>query len=251
MPPSVKRRPFWAVLVLLAIVLAAIGWWSKRSLPRSSEPVGLFTTLPILWSDSPDISAELNPDTRPHWARNVLMQAGRIEPLDLLAGPTGHGPLDPLKRLVMAQPRVLSGAENVTLDAWVRGGGQLLLIADPALTEHSDFPLGDPRRPQAVALLSPILSHWGLSLRFDDRQQLGEGSRDVMGVSVPINLAGHFATEGQANCKLWGDGLAVTCTIGRGRVVALADAAVLEREDPAGTRAKAFGWLLDTAFAAR
>jgi hypothetical protein len=247
----VKQRSGWGVLVLLAAALAGIAWWGKPSAPASTEPIGLFTTLPILWSESPDLAAELNPDSQPHWARAVLSRAGRIEPLDLLAGPAGHGPLDRLKHLVLAQPRVLSGAENVALDAWVRGGGQLLLIGDPALTAHSDFPLGDPRRPQAVALLSPILSHWGLGLRFDDAQQLGEGSREVMGVAVPVNLPGHFVTEGQANCKLWGEGLAVTCTIGRGRVVALADAALLERDDPVGTRAKALAWLLDAAFVAR
>lgn len=247
----VRPRPLWGVLVLLALALGVVAWWAQEAAPRPGKPIGLFTTLPILWSESPDVGAELNPQIEPHWARKALGKAGRIEPVDLLAGPQGHGPLDRLERLVMAQPRVLSGAENVALDGWVRGGGQLLLIADPALTEHSDFPLGDPRRPQAVALLSPILSHWGLSLRFDDRQQLGEVDRDVMGVAVPVNLAGQFVTEGQANCKLWGDGIAVTCTIGRGRVVAIADAALLERDDPAGTRSKAFAWLLDAAFVAR
>ncbi len=249
--PLAKLRSFGGVLLLLALAAAAIAWWALKPSSRPAEPIGLFTTLPILWSESADIGAELSPDNQPHWARAALEAAGRIEPLDLLAGPKGAGPLDQLRRLVIAQPRVLSGAENVALDDWVRGGGHLLLIADPALTEHSDFGLADPRRPQAVALLSPILSHWGLSLRFDDRQQMGEARREVMGVAVPVNLAGHFATEGQANCKLWGDGLAVTCAIGRGRVVALADAALLERDDPSRQRAKAFAWLLDAAFAAR
>lgn len=247
----VSARPLWGVLVLLALALAVIAWWARKPVSPPGAPIALFTTLPILWSESPDISAELGPSAEPHWARAVLSQRGRIEPLDLLAGPAGHGPLDRLERLVLAQPRVLSGAENVALDTWVRGGGHVLLIADPALTAHSDLPLGDPRRPQAVALLSPILSHWGLKLRFDDRQQLGEGSREVMGVAVPVNLPGHFATEGQAHCKLWGAGLAVTCAIGRGRVVALADAALLERDDSGGNRAKALAWLLDAAFVAR
>lgn len=249
--PLAKLRPVWGVLLLLALVAAGIAWWAQKPAPRLTQPIGLFTTLPILWSERADISSEISPDNQPHWARAKLAAVGRIEPLDLLAGPTGAGPLDRVRRLVMAQPRVLSGAENVALDGWVRGGGQLLLIADPALTEHSDYPLADPRRPQAVALLSPILSHWGLGLRFEDRQQIGEVAREVMGVAVPVNLPGHFVTEGQANCKLWGDGLAVTCTIGQGRVVALADAALLERDDPLGARAKAFGWLLDAAFVAR
>ena len=246
-----KSRPLWGLLLVLPLAAAVIAWSAHKPAPRTGEPIGLFTTLPILWSENADISAELSPDTQPHWARATLEAAGRIEPLDLLAGPNGAGPLDKLNRVVMAQPRVLSGAENVALDSWVRGGGHLLLLADPALTEHSDFALADPRRPQAVALLSPILSHWGLTLRFDDRQQMGETSRAVMGVAVPVNLPGHFATEGQANCKLWSDGLAVTCAIGRGRVVALADAALLERDDPGGARTTAFVWLLEAAFVAR
>ena len=153
-----------------------------------------------------------------------------------------------MTKLVIAQPRVLSPAENVALDGWVRRGGHLLLLADPAWTEESPYPLGDPRRPQAAAMLSPILARWGLELMFDAAQPLELRERDVMGVSVPTVLAGTFATRGQGNCRLWGDGLAVTCAIGQGRVLALADAAVLERDDPDGHRAQAFRALLESAF---
>jgi hypothetical protein len=168
----------------------------------------------------------------------------------MLAGPPGRAPLDKLARLVIAQPRPLSPQENVALDDWVKRGGQLLLLADPALTEDSAYAIGDPRRPQAVVLLSPILTRWGLELRFDEAQPFGEVEREVMGMAIPVNLPGQFAAQGQANCRLWGEGLAVTCRVGKGRVVALADAAVLEREDPGGSRAVAFDWLLDAAFAA-
>jgi hypothetical protein len=249
--PRVKRSTGWIIAALIAAAMAALVWWSAPRAEKPGEPIGLFTTLPILWSESPDLSASLNPDVEPHWAKGVLAATGAIEPLDVLSGPPGQAPLDRVRRLVMAQPRVLGPQENVALDQWVRGGGQLLLLADPALTEESAFSLADPRRPQAVVLLSPILGRWGLDLRFDDGQQLGETSREVMGVAVPINLPGHFMTRGQANCRLWADGLAVTCAIGAGRVVALADAAVLEREDPGGTRPKALKALLETAFAAR
>lgn len=193
----------------------------------------------------------LREDEAPHWARAALRQRGKVEALDTLAGPDGPGRLGALHRLVIAQPRPLGPAENVALDAWVRGGGHLLLLADPALTEESAFPVGDPRRPQAVVLLSPILSHWGLDLQFADGQPYGERDAEVMGAHVPVNLPGHFATRGQTNCRLWSDGLVVTCAIGQGRVVALADAAVLERDDSDGARQKAFDLLLDTAFAAR
>lgn len=231
-------------------VAAGLIWWTVPRAGQGIEPVGLFTTLPILWSENADIGAELNPNAPQHWARAILARGGPIEPLDQLSRGEGRGSLDRVHRLVIAQPRVLGPQENVALDEWVKGGGRLLLLADPALTEHSDSAIGDPRRPQAVVLLSPILSHWGLQLRIDDAQQFGEVDREVMGVKLPVNLPGHFVTEGQASCRLWSNGLAVTCKIGKGRVVALADAAVIERSDPDGSRAKAFSWLLDAAFAA-
>ncbi len=235
------------MLAALGLALAAIGWLGSGQGKSPGEPIGLFTSLPILWSDSPDLGAELRSDHAPHWARGVIEQRGAIEPLDMLTSPM----LPRLRRLVIAQSRPLGPAENVALDDWVRGGGHLLLLADPALTQDSQFQLGDPRRPQAVALLSPILGRWELDLLFDDSQQMGEGSAEVLGVATPVNLPGRFATRGQANCKLWAQGLAVTCSIGKGRVVALADAAVLEQGDPSGQRPKAFAALLDAAFAAR
>lgn len=247
----VRPRPVWGVVAVLVLILAAIAWVGQALNQRGTEPVGLFTTLPILWSESPDLAAALDPAATPHWARDVLAGTGPVVPLDTLAGIPGGEPLGRVRRLVLAQPRVLSPKENVALDEWVRGGGQLLLLADPALTAHSDFALADPRRPQAVALLSPILGRWGLELRFAEEQTLGEGRPEVMGMAVPVNLPGQFVTEGQGNCRLWADGLAVTCAIGKGRVVALADAAVLESEDADGARARAFAWLLDMAFAAR
>lgn len=244
--PRARLRPTWVLLALVLLAMLGIGWWSSQEPTASDEPIGLFTTLPILWSDNPDLGAALNADQPQHWARGELAKRGRIEPLDVLSDLS----LDRVRRLVIAQPRVFAAPENVALDAWVRGGGQLLLFADPALTEDSAFALSDPRRPQAVVLLSPILARWGLELRIADGQVLGEASRDVMGVVLPVNLPGHFALTGQNSCKLWADGLAVTCQIGQGRVTALADADVLARSDPARTRARAFAGLLDAAFAA-
>lgn len=251
MGPSPKIRKTWSILAVLALVLAALGWLGSGRSASNGEPIGLFTSLPILWADSPQLGFELHPDAAPHWALKVFATRGKVEPLDMLAGPTGSAPLGMLRRLVIAQPRPLAPAENVALDEWVRGGGHLLLLADPALTQDSAFAIGDPRRPQTVALLSPILGRWELDLLFDDSQVMGESRREVLGLATPVNLPGRLATRGQANCRLWADGLAVTCTIGKGRVVALADAAVLEPDDPSGTRPKAFAGLLDAAFAAR
>lgn len=232
-------------------MLGLIGWFSLQRQQAPIQPIGLFTSLPLLWSDQTDLGSEVRGDQPPHWAKAVLARHGQIVPLDTLTLAPGPRSLTGIAQLVIAQPRVLSPAENVALDTWVRGGGHLLLFSDPAYTEESPYPVGDPRRPQAAAMLSPILARWGLDLQFDAGQPLEHRDRDVMGVTVPTILAGTFATRGQANCRLWGEGLAVTCAIGKGRVVALADAALLERSDPAGAGAQAFGLLLDGAFLAR
>lgn len=249
--PRINRSRLWLGLLLLVLLVAGLAVIGRAMQRGEAQPVGLFTTLPILWNESADVAGLLDRRQEPHWARAELARRGPIAALDTLGGPDGPGQLARLRRLVIAQPRPLGPAENVALDDWVRGGGQLLLLADPALTAESAFAVGDPRRPQAVVLLSPILKRWGLELRFDDGQPFGERRVDVLGTLVPTNLAGHWAGQGQGHCRLWADGLAVTCAIGQGRVVALADAAVLDADDPDGARRKALAMLLDAAFAAR
>lgn len=249
---TARRR--LALALLLGAVLALGAWLGFARVPAEAPaqaPVGLFTTLPILWNEAEDVAGLLNDPEPPHWARAGIARRGAIVPLDALAGPQGFGPLDRLGRLVIAQPRPLSPDENVALDAWVRGGGRLLLIVDPALTEESRYALGDPRRPQGLVLLSPILRRWGLDLQFDEVQPPGEREAKVLGIALPVNLPGRFAISGNGACRLGEQGLAVTCAVGKGRVVALADAAVLERADPDGSRAVALSALLDLAFAAR
>jgi hypothetical protein len=247
--PPARRSRLLLALGLIALLAAALVWRGAAS-RVPGDPIGLFTSLPLLWAESEDLGAALRSDTPAHWARAVIEEKGRVVPLDHLAG-EGAGSLQGLKRLVIAQPRPLSPEENVALDNWVRGGGQVLLLADPMLTEDSAFPIGDKRRPQDVALLTPILRRWGLEPQFDESQPMGERVAEVMGQPVPVNLSGRFLIVDANACRAWGDGVAASCAIGKGRVFALGDAAVLERGDPEGLRAKAFAGLLDTAFAAR
>lgn len=235
-----------AVLALVAgVALFARG---ERGAAESG-PIGLFTSLPILWNEEPDVAAMLKSQEGPHWARSLLTERGGIAALDALAAPGGAGPLGRLHRLVIAQPRPLSPDENVALDTWVRGGGRLLLLADPALTAESHFAIGDPRRPQAVVLISPILKRWGLDLQFEEGQAFEERNVPLGAASVPVNLPGRFVVRDAKACTAAADGLLATCRIGKGRVTALADAAVLDRDDADGARQKAFAALLDRAFA--
>lgn len=247
--PPIRSR---IILIVVALLLVASGLAllaRDRNAPQASGPVGLFTTLPILWNEEADVADLLKSSEAPHWARGMLTDRGGIVALDSLAAPGGAGPLANLTNLVMAQPRPLSPDENVALDTWVRSGGRLLLLADPALTEESHFAIGDPRRPQGVVLLSPILKRWGLDLRFDEAQEFGDRTVRSGTLALPVNLPGTFVVIGPAACTIEASGLLATCTIGKGRITALADAALLSREDGDGTRARAFSSLLDRSFA--
>lgn len=213
--------------------------------------VGLFTTLPIYWPEAEGIAELVAPDASRPWARTLIERDYDLVPLDVLAGEGAI--LNRLSRLLLAQPRMLSPAENVALDAWVRQGGRLLLFADPLLTSDSRFALGDKRRPQDVALLSPIFSHWGLQLRFDEDQPAGERLAEVGEAMVPIDAAGRFsylpANEPDTSCTPRSGGLVAECVIGRGRALIVADAAVFDGEAATPVREQALGWLLAHAFA--
>jgi hypothetical protein len=129
----------------------------------------------------------------------------------------------------MAQPRPLAPAENVALDRWVRRGGRVLLFADPALTAESRFPLGDRRRPQDTLLLSPILARWGLLLEFDEAQLArARGVALGRGATLPVDLPGRFALTDESSCRVSRRALIARCAVGRGRVTAVADAALFE-----------------------
>ena len=246
---------------LAALALAACGAGeAKTEAEPERAPLGLFTTLPIYWQENADFASMLSEEGEPGWVRSALEESYRVEPLDVL----DETALASVRQLVLAQPRALSGAENVALDNWVRGGGQLLLFADPMLTGHSQFAIGDPRRPQDVVLLSPILARWGLELTFDEQQAEGERLVVMLETAIPVHLAGTFQTresEKGARCSLSGSGILAQCTLGNGRVTLLADAAVLD-DGPAhddhsheaeqghaqDARRTAFGALVDAAF---
>lgn len=229
------------------LILGAALWLGRTSRQRSDAPIGLFGSVPLLFADS--VGLALN--APPPWPRAVIARHGKPVPLDSLVGEGGRNPLAGINRLIVAQPRALSPAENVALDAWVRAGGLLLLLADPMYTGHSPYALGDPRRPQAITMLSPLLDHWGLRLDFDDKQPGGERRASAMGQAVPVDLPGRFSIISGADCRLWDQGLVATCRIGKGRVYALADATVIDPDGDDAAHAKALSGLLDAAFAAR
>jgi hypothetical protein len=205
--------------------------------------LGLMGTIPLYWGEADDFGELLAGEGSAHWARARLEADYRLRPLDTLSDESFAG----LEFLLLAQPRALSPAENVALDKWVRGGGRLLLFADPLLTGETRYAIGDRRRPQDVALLSPILSHWRLALHFDDAREPGRTLVATSGAPIPVNLPGGF-TLGDDSCALIASDLLASCAIGRGHAVILADAAVLDLYEPDPAAAAALEWLVGESF---
>lgn len=227
---GVKRRRILLGSLAAVLVLLGIAAIAPRGDAMPPGETALFSSLPILWPETDDPGLLLRADAPPHWARTVLEARGGLRPLDTLAVMPAGPDL-----LVMAQPRPLSPQENVAVDGWLRAGGRVLLFADPALTRHSAYAIGDRRRPQDLVLISPILARWGLQLSFAADQPAGDRLAPLLGLQVPVNLAGRFApVPGSTGCAIADDGLVARCRLGRGWLVAVADAAVLEEGDGQG-----------------
>lgn len=226
-----SRNSLKTALFGLGLALAACGQSvAPTDNAADKEQLGLFSTLPIYWGSGGDVATLLDTAQEKDWVREQLERRFELAPLDALEPET----LANVDRLLMAQPRPLAPSENVALDDWLRGGGRLLIFADPLLTRHSEFSIGDRRRPQDVVLISPILKRWGLELQFDETQPVGERWADAYDGEFPVNLPGKFVqvdSGAPSRCTVSDGGLLAQCEVGEGRVTLLADAAILDWEE--------------------
>jgi hypothetical protein len=171
----------------------------------------LLTTLPLMFPEGFTLKAP------PSAALEALQSRYRIVPISIAdAGELDHGRL-----LLMAQPQAQPAEALVDLDNWVRAGGRLLLLADPALEWPSDRPLGSPLRPPFAFADTGLLAHWGLRLEAPDR--LGPAVRDDDGLSVHTRSPGRVSPTGHS-CAVSSDGFIARCSIGKGSATVIADA---------------------------
>ncbi len=192
----------------------------------SAEPAGgrivFMTALPLFAASAAPSEILNGPDQRAAIIR-ALAERHPIVPVARLDEKVLAGGM-----LIVAQPRGLAGEELVGLDAWVRQGGKALIFTDPELVWPSDLPLGDPRRAPPIGLLDPLLSHWGLELVSPAMNDDGPVQKIVVGrFSVAVAWAGKWRTD-NPDCKIESDALIANCRIGKGQVVLVADADMLD-----------------------
>ncbi|MEO8722417.1 MAG: DUF4350 domain-containing protein [Sphingobium sp.] len=231
-----------------------LGWPDAAVSPTRSakRPVaGVMSALPLFWTAAASPGALLDRARDQAFVDTSSFDLRAIDHLDTasLAG---------FDTLLLAQPRLLQPAELVALDAWVRKGGRLVVLADPLLVWPGDWPIGDPRRPPLTSLLDPLLAHWGLELEAAGAS--GNIDRRVLKNGAVLMLAGASRfTIAHKECALRENGLVAVCKLGRGRVRLIADADMIDdrlwlvhgdaARVPAATAADAValidGWLLD------
>lgn len=241
---------------------------AQNEVSPDKPSIAVMTSLPLYWAIDADLAALASGNAVPPWPRVFLEQRYTLVPVDTLSpipalspGESDTDPLAGVEQLAIVQPRGLSPADNVALDRWVRGGGRLLLVLDPALTGHYPLPLGDPRLPSYTALIPPVVARWGLEIRVDERAgapSRGPGLPD--GQELLVRMAGeiHAIEPGAGECAAsvsapaasgpMASGPMVQCAIGAGRVTLVADAALFEHRELAGATGQRLRALMAYAF---
>jgi len=202
------RRTWPILLALLAVGAGGLTLYDRQA-PSAERPrLALLTSLPLLFGedfalDTPKIAAIARIERR-----------FSIFPIALADSPSLKGQ----SLLLMAHPRAQPAEVLVELDAWVRRGGRVVLLADPSLRWESSRPLGDRTRPPPDFADTGLLDHWGLRMAVDGAS---EGSLHAI----------------DKRCSVREGGLIARCRVGRGSASVIADADfIMEERDDASRR---------------
>ncbi len=223
-----KLLLFGLTIFLLAVSFAIWMKFGAANITAQRPVLGLMTTLPLQWEEG-EIGDIIQSGGVPSPAYSRLNGKFDIRPVDSLASKNIKG----VDVLLLAQPRAFSASEFLELDEWMRGGGRLLLLADPALQWESIYPLGDKRRPLFTSLLSPLFKHWGIELVLavgpeEEKRQVYE----IDDLTINTVTSGEWQTQGTVaqNCKIRSYAKVAECNIGKGKAILLADADLLNSE---------------------
>lgn len=205
---------------LLAALLALTGCGVSERAPAAAKPqLALLTSLPIAFPEQFTLEAPAHP------LLTRLAQDFDVQPVD------GPEQLPPGGLLLAVQPQALTAERLVALDRWVRSGGRMVLLADPALAWESDKPLGDISRPPHAYPDTGLLRRWGLKM--DAPAEQGPATRLLDGTEVLTASPGTLVRTGK-DCTVEDGGLVARCKLGKGAAVVVADADFVQVDVPGG-----------------
>ena len=229
----VQWRSRSRLLPWCAGTMLAIGWigaghallavlYKPTSASAGAPAVTMLTGLPLRWSASPNIAAMIDEGTNDDPALARLTAAGPVSLVDSVADhvpPAGGA-------LLIAHPRALAPQELVAIDAFVRGGGRAVVLADALSGWPARQPLGDPRNAPITSLLTPLLDHWGVTLGAAPAHESKPLRVDVDGARLDLFSAGRLERL-PSTCRAYADRRVALCRIGQGEVWLIGDADVL------------------------
>lgn len=226
-----RWRPRFRPLPWLAALILVTGWFGAghmllarlyRPAAATGPAATMLTGLPLRWSGGGDIAAMIAQGTNDDPALVRLTAAGPVSLVDSLVD---HVP-PPGGALLIAHPRALAPQELVATDAFVRGGGRAIVLADALSGWPARHPLGDPRNPPVTSLLTPLLDHWGVTLAAAPAAEGAPIAVDVDGMRLRLFSAGRFDRL-PPQCHAHAGRRVVRCAIGKGVVWLVGDADLL------------------------
>ena len=210
-----RRELIVAVLAIFGVIalgLAIVAARHSKAARSGSEPARptllLLTSLPLVFGEDFTIGGN---GSR---ALTALQARYRVVSISVAS----HRELSKGRLLLMAQPFAQTADNLVTLDTWVRAGGHVVLLADPALDWPSKRPLGDRTRPPPMFADTGLLGHWGV--RLDAPDQRGPAVRQLGGRSIATVSPGELSGA----CAVSSDHFVARCRVGRGMAIIVADA---------------------------
>lgn len=221
-----------ASLLLVALALGGCKAGPDAPAQAARSELALLTSLPIAFGESFGLDQQRSP----------LLE--ELEASFTVTAVDGPEQLRPGGLLLAVQPQALTAERLVALDAWVRKGGRLVLLADPFLTFESSRPLGDRFRPPFRYPDTGLLAHWGLSLDEGTDSRLEQVETDLgRGVRVTASRLGSLTRRG-GECTLSATRVVARCRIGEGYATVVADADFAMSTEPGREGQKALVMLL-------
>lgn len=226
-------RPRFQFLPWLAGLVLALGWFGashaclailyRPAAALANSPAAVMLTgLPLRWSGGEGIAAMIAEGAKDDPALARLTAAG---PLSLVDSLVDHVP-PPGGTLLLAHPRALAPRELVAIDAFVRGGGRAVILADALTGWPAPYPLGNPRNPPITSLLTPLLDHWDVTLGAAPPEDHAALPVDVDGKRLRLFSAGRFERL-PPQCTIYADRRVARCPIGNGEAWLIGDADLL------------------------